>query len=78
MSVLVFSSIGTSLWGVELHDIEKETLGIEAENRKITDEIVSKTSLTDIYERKDELGYKQAENIIYLNIDTAVAQVNIQ
>lgn len=78
IAVMIFSAIGTSLWGVELHSIEQEIASVEAENRNLTSEIVSKMSLTEIYENESELGYVKPESVIYVEGQDAVAQLPTQ
>ena len=75
VSGMIFISTGASLRGVELQELEAEISSIEAENRKLTDEIVTHTSLSEIYENQEELSYSPADNLLYLNKDTSVAQV---
>jgi cell division protein FtsL len=74
ISVMIVSSIGTSMWGMDLHEIEQSIAEVESENRKLTDEIISNNSLTEVYENQEELGYQQATNVLYLDSDTSVAQ----
>ena len=73
MAVMIFSSIGASMWGSELYAIEQEIQNLEAENRKITDEIISSGSLSHVYENQEDLGYMQPADVLYLNRDTSVA-----
>lgn len=75
IAVMIFSAIGTSLWGVELHSVEQEIASVEAENRKLTAEIIEKMSLTEIYEKSSELGYVKPESVIYVEGQEAVAQL---
>lgn len=78
IAVMIFSAIGASIWGVELYSLEKEIAEVEAENRRLTSEIVTKMSLTDIYENSEELGYVKPENVIYVEGAPAVAQLPTQ
>lgn len=78
IAVMIFSAIGASIWGVELHSIEKEIAEVEAENRRLTSEIVTQMSLTNIYENSEELGYVKPENVIYVEGQPAVAQLPTQ
>lgn len=75
IATTVFSAIGASLWGVELHSIEQEIAKIEEENRQLSSEIISKTSLSSLYNKSEELGYSNPEVVIYVTKDTSVAQL---
>lgn len=73
-SAMVAVGISGSAKGLEIYALEKEIDQIQKENRKITSEIVERTSLTDLLGEAEDLGYTKPENILYLDRDTSVAQ----
>ena len=75
IAVMIFSAIGTSLWGVELYGIEQEIAKVEAENRQLTAEIVTQMSLTELYQNSQELGFAQPEAVVYVQGENSVAQL---
>lgn len=75
ISIMVFSAIGTSLLGVELHGIEKEISKIEQENRDLNAKLINSTSLTKLYDNSLELGFSNPKQIVYADNNNQVAQI---
>lgn len=67
ISAMIFSGVGASLQGAELHSIELEIAEVEAVSRRLGDEIVMKTSLTEVSNAAAELGFSKPESVIYWN-----------
>ena len=72
ISLMIFSGVGASLWGVELHAVEQEIAGIENENRRLTGEMVMYTSLTRVNENTKDMNFAKPENVVYLNKEVPV------
>lgn len=75
IAVMIFSAIGTSIWGVELHSLEQEIAKVESENRYLSSEIVTQTSLTSLYDQSEKIGYVKPASVIYVEGHTTVAQL---
>jgi cell division protein FtsL len=73
--VQIFITIQTTSAGAKLVDLEEQVKNLQLENRKISEELVHSTSLTDIGKSADELGFKQPDQMLYINSDDFVAKV---
>jgi len=73
--IMILSGIGASIWGTELYGVEQEIARIEAENRIIVADIVGKSSLTEVYLVSQELGFVPPTEVVYLETNTAVAEL---
>lgn len=65
ISVMIFTGVGASLWGVELHSLELEIADVEAVNRELEDKIIMHSSLTAIQESSQ--NYVMPEQLVSLN-----------
>ena len=66
ISVMIIYCVGASLRGAELHAVEQEIVVIEEENRKIADELVLQTSLTQVNENVENLNFVKPETLVYI------------
>lgn len=74
VGVMVSVAIGTSLWGAELHSLEIEINKLEEANKTVEEQIVGATSLTELYESHEALGFVKPQRVLYLSDNTSVAQ----
>lgn len=66
IAVMVVTSVGASLAGVELHRVEKDIGQIEEVNRGLKEELVMRLSLTEV-SKSVEGSFVSPETVIYLN-----------
>jgi cell division protein FtsL len=74
ISIMVLAGLATSLWGVELHSVEEDIAELENANNQIEEQIISKTSLTKLYEEHEQLGFAKPDRVIYVEGNASVAQ----
>lgn len=66
IAIMIITSVGASLGGVELHKVETEIVQVEEVNRRLEDEVVMGLSLTEVSEAVKE-KFVKPETIVYLN-----------
>ncbi len=75
-ALMVTVAVGSSLWGSELHELENAISQLEEENKVTQEKIVQGTSLTALYEIREELGFAKPSRVIYMGDHTSVAQAH--
>lgn len=75
IAVMIYTAIGASAWGVELHSLEQKIAEVESENRYLSSQIISLTSLTSLYDQSVALGYAKPKSVIYVEGQVTVAQL---
>jgi hypothetical protein len=68
----VLLGIGTSAKGAKLVSIEKEIRKLEDENRKLTTELITESSLTELTEETSNLGLVVPSNVVYITKEEAL------
>jgi len=62
-----YITIETATSGAELSALERKEAKLAQENREIKDSIVIDSSLTEMDEKSEELGFSKPSQIIYIN-----------
>ncbi len=62
-----YITIETATSGAELSALERKEAKLAQENREIRDSIVIDSSLTEMDEKSEELGFSKPSQIIYIN-----------
>ena len=65
--VTIFFAIGASAKGANLAKLEDESAKLTAENQELQDQIVAKSSLSQIEKQAVALGMGKPEKYIYIN-----------
>jgi cell division protein FtsL len=71
----VFFTVSVSASGAELTNIEKIQTTLASKNQELTDKITSESSLSNIGEKADSLGFTKPENIVYVQAVEPVAKL---
>lgn len=65
-ALMVSTSIQASHQGSELSDIDTKIAGLERETRDLEADIISNTSLSEVSENSEDMGFKTPEKLIYI------------
>ena len=74
IALQVAFTIQTSTYGATLADLESEADELTKNIRQLNDKLVSSTSLTDVRNNSDILGFNTPENTLYLSTGKFVAK----
>lgn len=69
----VFVAVDSSVRGARLMAIEKQINEIEEQNKRLTDVLISHTSLSEVIQSSQDLGFNQPEETLYLTTQVPVA-----
>jgi len=75
LCVTVFFAIEAAASGATLSELETKVTVLRKENFEINELVVKKSSLTQIQERSQELGFKPADNIFYVSTQQSFAKL---
>lgn len=70
----ILLAVASSSNGAKLVEVEQEISRLEEENRNLKQAIVSKSSLSEVAKKAEELGFVKPEEILYLAGVKKVAQ----
>lgn len=73
--VQIFITIQTTSAGAKLVDLEEKVKSLQLENRRLSEELVHNTSLTDVEKSANELGFKKPDNTLFINSNDFVAKI---
>ncbi len=77
LATQVFLSVQVSSLGSKIFTLEKKAGELSDRNKKLVSEIVSSSSLSQIEERSQGLGFAKPADVVYLN-DAAKTAAKIQ
>ncbi|QQG47123.1 MAG: hypothetical protein HY044_03195 [Candidatus Woesebacteria bacterium] len=72
----VLVSVGNGNFGSNLVDVEKKSLTLTEENKKIKQQIIASDSLTKIEQQELQNGFQKPDNIVYIKTIPTVAQAS--
>lgn len=72
---IVFFTIEMSTLGAQLVELENEEAKLIKERQKISVQLIDASSLSEIGEKAEDLGFKKPSNIIYISEKEAVAKL---
>jgi len=72
----VFITIKTVSSEAELSYLEKEIEDLQKVNFSLEDDLANASSLTEIENKKEELGFVKPTSVVYLSSEETVAQVH--
>jgi hypothetical protein len=72
----VFITIKTVSSEAELSYIEKEIENLQKVNFALEDDLANASSLTEIENKKEELGFAKPTSVVYLSSEETVAQAH--
>jgi len=76
ISLQVLFTIQTSTLGAEYRDIENKKMILEDDNQRLMAEMVGNTSLSQLKQNSEELGYVDPQYNLYINVDNFVAEAS--
>lgn len=71
----IFMTVEMASSGAELSKLEKEEVGLRAENQRIGAELISSSSLSQFESTYESLGFIKPEKTIYITEEEAVAKL---
>ena len=71
----VFLSVAVGTKGSSLQALEQKVAVVEAQNRRLQDDLLVNQSLTKLSERVVELGFEPASSIVYVGQNTSLAKL---
>ena len=71
----IFMTVEMASSGAELSKLEKEEVGLRAENQRIGTELISASSLSQFENTYESLGFIKPEKTIYITEEDAVAKL---
>ena len=71
----VVLSVVVSVQASQLVGIERKVSQVEDENKTLTEQIITKSSLTTAESEAQNLGLTSTRTVVYLNSDISVAQL---
>lgn len=71
----IFFAIESTVLGSRLAALEKKGADLANKNTEVSNRLVQSTSLNNVQERSDELGFVKPENIIYITKEDVVARL---
>lgn len=74
-ALMISTSIQASHQGSQLSDVQNQISALEREVRDLQSEIVTNTSLSEVSENAEQMGFKAPENLVYIQNETSVAQL---
>lgn len=72
---IVFFTIEMSTLGAQLVELENEEAKLIKERQKISVQLIDASSLSEIGEKAEDLGFKKPSSIIYISEKEAVAKL---
>lgn len=71
----VFLSVAVGTKGSKLQTLERKIALVEAQNRRLQDDLLANQSLTKISEKAQELGFAPADSILYIGKSAPLAKL---
>lgn len=71
----VYLTIEVATSGAKLAELERRAAELAAENQKISGEIVRSSSLKDLGEKAEEMGFSKPSGVVYISEKEAVAKL---
>lgn len=72
----VFLAIESASYGAKLHSLEEREAELTQENRELSSQMVSNTSLGELSGKSEEMGFVKPDKILYVSGDKVVAQAH--
>ena len=74
-SVVVFLTIETATSGARLAQLEQEEAALLKRNQELAEQLVKTTSLTNLAEEAEVLGFRKPSQVIYISEKEIVAKL---
>lgn len=71
----VYLTIEAATSGAKLAELERKASELARENQKLSSEIVRQSSLKDLGERAEEMGFTKPSEVVYISDEEAVAKL---
>ena len=71
----VYLTIEAATSGAKLAELERQAAEIAAENQRLSGEIVRSSSLKDLGEKAEEMGFIKPQEVVYISEKDAVAKL---
>ncbi len=72
---IVFFTIEVSTLGAQLAELENEETRLIKEKQELSVQLIDASSLSEIGEKAEDLGFKKPANIVYISEEEAVAKL---
>jgi hypothetical protein len=71
----VFFTIEVSTLGAQLAELEREETNLIKEKQDLSNQLVNSSSLSEMGEKAEDLGFKKPSEVIYISEKEAVAKL---
>lgn len=71
----IFLTIEAATEGAKLANLEQESRELARKNQLLEAELVSSSSLSELGEKAEELGFQKPANVVYISKEEAVARL---
>lgn len=75
LAVQIFFTIQASSMGAELSVLEHQSMELTRKNQELKQALVNKSSLSQVQEKAEEIGYIKPSNVLFVKQDAPVAQL---
>jgi hypothetical protein len=71
----VYLTIEAATSGAKLADLERKAIELSAENQKLSNQLVRSSSLKDLGEKAEDMGFSKPSEVVYISEKEAVAKL---
>jgi hypothetical protein len=71
----VFFTIEVSTLGAQLAELEREEANLTKEKQNLSNQLINSSSLSEMGEKAEDLGFKKPSEVVYISEKEAVAKL---